>query len=130
MPTKIYAVDFDGLITKHSRYPNLGEPNIEMIRWLKKQQEDGVTLILWTCRTNKYGEELLDDAIRFCKAYGLEFDYINENHPEMVQKYGNDSRKVFAHLYIDYCFKTPWEIIEYTPKEKPKLPLRKAKIAR
>lgn len=123
---KIYAVDFDGVITKHNRYPNLGEPNIEMIRWLKQKQEDGVKLILWTCRAG----ELLEEAIRFCKAYDLEFDYINENLPEMVQKYGNDSRKVFAHLYIDDCCKTPWEILEYKPKEKPVLPTRKAKIVR
>ena len=123
---KIYAIDFDGVLTKHSRYPNLGEPNIEMIRWLKQKQEDGVKLILWTCRAG----ELLEEAIRFCKAYDLEFDYINENLPEMVQKYGNDSRKVFAHLYIDDCCKTPWEILEYKPKEKPVLPTRKAKIVR
>ena len=111
---KIYAVDFDGVISKHSRYPNLGEPNIEMIRWLKKKQEDGVKLILWTCREGK----LLDEAITFCKAYGLEFDAANENVPEIVLKYGS-SRKVFAHWYIDDCAKAPWDIIEYQSKEKP-----------
>lgn len=112
---KIYAVDFDGVLTRHSRYPNLGEPNIEMIRWLKKKQEDGVKLILWTCREGC----LLEDALTFCKAYGLEFDAINSNLPEVIERYGGDNRKVFAHMYIDDCCRTPWDILEYKPKEKP-----------
>ena len=118
---------FDGTITKHNRFPALGEPNTDLIKWLKNQQGDGVKLILWTCRV----DDLLEDAITFCKAYGLEFDAINENIPEMIQKYGSDCRKVFAHRYIDDQSWKPWEIIESKPKqEKPKLPLRKAKIAR
>ena len=36
-----------------------------------------------------------------CREHGLEFDYINENVPENVEKWGNDSRKIFAHEYID-----------------------------
>ena len=49
----------------------------------------------------------------------------------MVQKYGSDCRKVFAHRYIDDASWKPWEIIEPKPKqEKAKLPLRKAKIVR
>ena len=31
---------------------------------------------------------------------GLEFDFVNENVPELVEKYG-DSRKIAAHYYID-----------------------------
>ena len=38
---------------------------------------------------------------KWCKEHGLEFDYINENVPENVEKWGNDSRKIFAHEYID-----------------------------
>ena len=123
---KIYAVDFDGVITRHNRFPKLGEPNTEFIKWLKHRKEDGVKLILWTCREGW----LLDEAITFCKAYGLEFDAVNENLPEVIQKYGGDNRKVFAHLYIDDCCKTPWEIMEYQPKEKTRLPQRKSRIVR
>lgn len=97
-----------------------------MIKWLKQKKEEGVKLILWTCRVG----DLLEQAITYCNAYGLEFDAINENIPEMVDRYGSDSRKVFAHLYIDDCCRTPWEILEYKPKDKPKIPLRKAKITR
>ena len=54
-------------------------------------------MILWTCRC---GEDLTA-AVEWCRERGLEFDYINENVPENVEKWGNDSRKIFAHEYID-----------------------------
>lgn len=40
---KILAVDFDGTITRHSRYPKIGEPNTEFIEWLKKEKGWGKT---------------------------------------------------------------------------------------
>ena len=39
--------------------------------------------------------------MEFCQGYGLEFDYINENVPENIEKYGNDCRKVYANHYVD-----------------------------
>lgn len=128
MPTKIFAVDFDGTITKHSRYPNLGEANTEFITWLKKQKEDGVKAILWTCRTG----QLLQEAIDFCERYGLTFDAVNDNLPEIKEKFGENPRKVFAHKYIDDLSAVPWEIVKPKPKPKvePKIQRRKAKIVR
>ena len=52
---------------------------------------------MWTCRCGKD----LEDAVEWCKTQGLVFDLINENVPENVEKFGNDSRKIFAHEYID-----------------------------
>ena len=109
----IIAVDFDGVICV-SEFPNIGRPHINVIDALIKRRKKGDKLILWTCRHDK----LLDDAVAFCRNMGLEFDAVNENVPEIVQKYG-DSRKVFAHWYIDDCAKAPWDIIEYQSKEKP-----------
>ena len=129
MFTKIYAVDFDGTITRHSRFPELGEPNTELIEWLKREKEDGVRLILWTCRVG----ELLQEAVKFCEKYGLTFDAVNENLPEIIESFGTDTRKVFANVYIDDLNKTPWEVINYKPKpkpEKPEIPIRKTKIVR
>lgn len=127
MPTKIFAVDFDGTITKHSRYPNLGEANTEFITWLKKQKEDGVKAILWTCRTG----QLLQEAIDFCERYGLTFDAVNDNLPEIKEKFGENPRKVFAHKYIDDLSDVPWEIVKPKPKtEKPTIQRRKARIVR
>lgn len=123
---KILAIDFDGTITRHSRYPEIGKPNTEFIEWLKHEKENGVRIILWTCRTGR----LLEEAVDFCNRHGLKFDAVNENLPEIIEKFGGDTRKIFAHVYIDDCAKTPWEVIDYKPKEKPVMPRRRAVIIR
>ena len=63
---------------------------------LKKLQEDGHRLILWTYR---YGKEL-DDAVSFCKENGITFYAVNKSFPEeeFDPKY---SRKINADLFID-----------------------------
>lgn len=93
----IIAVDFDGTLCA-SKWPGLGSPNTKLIEYLKRQQEKGDKLILWTCRTG----ELLDNAVSWCSDNGLCFDAINENIPERVELYGGeDSRKISADFYID-----------------------------
>ena len=92
----IYAIDFDGTLCE-SVWPGIGDPNIALIEHLKKKREKGNKLILWTCRVG----ERLQEAVNWCKCYGLEFDAVNENLPEMIEKYGGDSRKVYADVYID-----------------------------
>ncbi|WP_246597344.1 hypothetical protein [Faecalicatena faecalis] len=93
---KIYAVDFDGTLAE-TKFPEIIKPNWSMFFTCKMIKARGDILILWTCRC---GEDLTA-AVEFCKKHGLEFDYINENVPENVEKFGNDSRKIFAHEYID-----------------------------
>lgn len=93
----IIAVDFDGTITKESKWPELGEPNMPLINELIRRRNNGDKLILWTCRDG----DLLNAAINFCKAFGLEFDAVNDHLPEMKEKFGNDTRKVYADLYVD-----------------------------
>lgn len=92
----IIAVDFDGTITKESKWPELGEPNMPFINELIRRRNNGDKLILWTCRNG----DLLQAAINFCKTFGLEFDAVNENLPEIIETYGG-SRKIFADLYVD-----------------------------
>jgi hypothetical protein len=89
-------VDFDGTIVKDN-YPEIGEPNLQMIAVLKNLSKMGVKLILWTCRDN----DLAQEAVEFCKSYGLEFNAVNENVIESKTLTGNDNRKVYADLYID-----------------------------
>lgn len=96
MEYKIFAVDFDGTLS-FSDWPGLGEPNIPLIHYLKRQQAAGHKLILWTCRA---GAELTD-AIDWCHAHGLTFDAINDNLPEVIAQYGNNSRKISCDYYID-----------------------------
>lgn len=96
MNYKIIAVDFDGTLC-YSNWPLLGEPNIPLINYLKNQRKEGNKLILWTCRA---GNELTD-AIDWCHKQGLTFDAINDNLPEVVELYGNNSRKITCDYYID-----------------------------
>ena len=93
---KIIAVDFDGTLCTNA-YPRIGYPIFYVMDYVKKRQAAGDILILWTCRTGKD----LDDAVRWCAARGLRFDYVNENAKENTAEYQNDCRKVFADVYID-----------------------------
>lgn len=94
--SKIYAIDFDGTLCK-SKFPDIGEPIPSAIEYVKQLKEDGHKLILWTCRVGKN----LDDAVKWCKEQGIEFDAVNENLQEVIDEYGGDSRKVTADYYID-----------------------------
>jgi hypothetical protein len=92
----IFAVDFDGTLC-NSNYPELGEPIQHVIDFCIRKRAEGHKLILWTCRCGKY----LDYAVAWCKEHGLYFDAINENLPEVLAVFENDSRKIFATHYID-----------------------------
>ena len=93
---KIIAVDFDGTLVE-DKYPSIGRPNYFLIACLIELSKNN-TLILWTCRN---GQEL-KDAIDFCTALGLKFNYVNENTKEVLESYNNvDSRKITADIYID-----------------------------
>lgn len=94
---EIYAVDFDGTLNLADTYPELGEPNAELIEFLKERRAAGDKIILWTCREG----ELLKAAVKYCNNYGLFFHAVNENLPENIAYFGNNCRKVRAHHYID-----------------------------
>lgn len=90
------AVDFDGTLC-YSSWPHLGEPNQKLIDFLKAWKHSGNKLILWTCREG----DNLEQAVSWCRSYGLEFDAINDNLPENIERFGNNSRKVSCDIYID-----------------------------
>lgn len=92
----IYAIDFDGTICV-DRYPDIGEPKEDVIRAVKDAKQAGIKIILWTCREGSF----LDEAVEWCAKQGIIFDAVNDNLPEMIEKYGNNCRKVFADWYID-----------------------------
>lgn len=123
----IIAVDFDGTLCK-DRWPDIGEPNTALIQWLTDRQRMGDRLILWTCRVSA----MLDKAVLWCLKRGLEFDAINANLPENIEKYGNDCRKVFADIYLDdkagYIGRiSPFPIYVRPRNEHMELPCWKAK---
>ena len=96
MNHRIIAVDFDGTLC-YSNWPELGEPNIPLIEYLLTQKKSGDKLILWTCRAG----EALERAVSWCREQQLEFDAVNDNLPEIIEKYGNNSRKITCDYYID-----------------------------
>lgn len=94
---RIIAVDFDGCICKN-RWPEIGLPIRSTIRRLKEEREAGSKLILWTCRR----DDLLRAAVDACRTWGISFDAVNENIPEVVLQYGGkESRKITATEYWD-----------------------------
>lgn len=93
---KVIAIDFDGCLCKNM-WPFIGAPNFDAINAAIQERKNGAALILWTCRV----DEKLEEAIQFCKSYGLEFDAINDNLPERVATYNANPRKVNADEYWD-----------------------------
>lgn len=93
---EIIAVDFDGTLCTNE-YPEIGEPNVKLIAYLIRRGVMGDRLILWSCRV----DEKLQEAVKWCKAHGLEFDAVNENLPELIEAFGNDTRKIYADIYLD-----------------------------
>jgi hydroxymethylpyrimidine pyrophosphatase-like HAD family hydrolase len=91
----IIAIDFDGTIVEDG-YPGIGKPRIFAFETLKKLQENGHRLILWTYRSGK----TLDEAVSFCKENGIEFYAVNKSFTE-EQFDDTKSRKIYADLFID-----------------------------
>ena len=90
------AVDFDGTIVRH-RYPKIGDEipfATETLRLLLRERH---RLILWTVREGR----LLDEAVEWCRARGVEFYAINRDFPEEDATGSGFSRKIKADLFID-----------------------------
>ena len=83
----IIAVDFDGTIVEH-RYPRIGEEIPFAVDTLKLLQQEKHRLILWSVREGA----LLDEAVEWCKARGLEFYAVNKDYPE--EQKGKAKRKM------------------------------------
>lgn len=90
------AVDFDGTIVRH-RYPKIGDEIPFATETLRLLLRDRHRLILWTVREGK----LLDEAIEWCRARGVEFYAVNRDFPEEDATGTGFSRKIKADLFID-----------------------------
>ena len=91
----IIAVDFDGTIVDDA-YPKIGKTRIFAFETLKRLQQDGHRLILWTYRSG----DKLQESVDFCRENGIEFYAVNASFPE--EKFDNSrSRKIHADLFID-----------------------------
>lgn len=92
----IIAVDFDG--TLHTgEWPEIGYLTPGAVKAISKLKEDGHYIII---NTSRDGKELIE-AVNWLLLKGIPFDRVNDNHPANTLRYGSNSRKVFAHVYID-----------------------------
>lgn len=88
------AIDFDGTLAKWADFPNIGREVPHAVNVVKKLQEAGIAIILWTCRSG----DSLDMAVQWCKDRGIDLYAVN------VRPYQTDystSPKVHADFYID-----------------------------
>ena len=96
MELTVIAVDFDGTLCENA-WPDIGPERKDVIRALLARQWNGAKLILWTCRVGSR----LKLALEWCQQRGIDFDAVNENLSEIVDEFGGDCRKIFAHEYWD-----------------------------
>lgn len=92
----IFAIDFDGTICR-GKFPNIDGQQPYAADTINKLYDDGHYIIINTCRT---GEQLLT-AINWLLYQGIKFHRVNDNEPDNIAKYNNNSRKIYAHIYID-----------------------------
>ena len=91
---RIIAVDFDGTVVTHE-YPEVGQEVPHAVRVLKRLNESGVKIIVWTMRCGEYLEK---DAADWFKKRDIEVWSYNTN-PQ--QRHWTESPKCYAQLYID-----------------------------
>lgn len=117
------AVDFDGTIVEDA-YPEIGKPQVFAFETLKRLQEQGHRLILWTYRCG----DRLDEAVAFCEKKGIVFYAVNKSFPEEEED-TDRSRKILADLFIDDRnlggFPGWAEVYQTLTNETPQIPKKK-----
>jgi hypothetical protein len=93
---KIIAVDFDGCLVTNE-FPKVGKMILSTYIRLLDEQKRGARIILYTCRVGK----MLDEAVDWCYANKIVLSGVNENLQDMIEKFGNDTRKIYADEYWD-----------------------------
>lgn len=92
----IIAIDFDGTIAEHL-YPEVGELRPMAKEVITLLYERGHEIIIWTCRYGATAELAKQSLI----SWGIPYHKFNEHIDHVKEEFGNDTRKIFAHVYID-----------------------------
>ena len=91
------AVDFDGTIVEDN-YPKIGAERPFATETLRMLIAEHHNIILWSVRQ----DELLDEAVEWCRKRGIEFYAVNRDYPEETKQNNNYfSRKIKADIFID-----------------------------
>lgn len=111
----IIGLDFDGTLVEHE-FPEIGPPVPGAFEWVRRWQDAGASLVLWTMRSdgrerlvpdpskpeiatcNRAIGPVLTEAVLFCQARGLKFWGVNAN-PQ--QHTWTQSPKAYCHVYVD-----------------------------
>jgi hypothetical protein len=94
--TFLVAIDFDGTIVDH-KYPEIGQAVPGAFYWMRRWQEAGANLLLWTMRSDTLDAgDVLSQAVRFCSQAGIEFAGVNQYRQPWTH-----SPKLYAHVYVD-----------------------------
>lgn len=100
---RILAVDFDGTVVTHM-YPQIGKEADDCVRVLKRVQEAGHKIVLWTCRETdpEAKTDYLRAAVEWMYESGLKLHNVNDTRES--DDFRNPQglrRKVLADCYID-----------------------------
>jgi len=118
----IISVDFDGVIVEDGYYPNVGRLIEGAKETLQYLHDNGHIIIINTCRVDQEAGIARDFLIQ----NNIKFDYINNNHPTEILKYGKDSRKISADVYIDDKSLVPFDNWKNTLVLLKQMPLWKS----
>ena len=103
MQSLIIAVDFDGTIVDDA-YPGIGKPKMFAFQTLKKMQENGHRLILWTYREGPS----LDEAVAFCRSRYIESPVPNKGIDEAIELIDQEPREIewksmLVSMFLDHA---------------------------
>jgi hypothetical protein len=96
MKKLVINVDFDNTIVSDA-YPKIGKLMYGCKETLTEFKAHGHKIIISSCRCNEYEA----DMRRFLDDNAIPYDYINENDPDLIERYGSDSRKISCDVQID-----------------------------
>lgn len=91
-----FGVDFDGTIVSEA-FPNIGEINEEVVKFMDAAIKQGHLVIVWTARSINYEQDVID----FLNKNNIPYSYVNENPEDEYAKKGIQGRKIFCDYYID-----------------------------
>ena len=90
------SIDYDDTIV-YQDFPNSGTIKPHAKEVINRLYDEGHHILIWTCRTLENAKT----AKRYLIECGIRFHLINENLPSNIEKYGGDTRKMSADIYID-----------------------------
>lgn len=100
MTSIVIGLDFDGTCVGH-KYPDIGKEVPDAVRVLKRLQECGHCIMLWTMRVDSPKEgPVLTDAVKWLTDRGISVWGVCEN-PQQKSRGWSKGNKQFAHIYID-----------------------------